>query len=119
MHAQHIVGAVRLVEDGLERLEAAVVLALWLQLVQLVQLVQGERLARQSAGLQSPTVEPRAVVIESLADHLAALDDNAAVAVVQRRELSLLEAQVEVSVSLHCDLMVGEVWGHWIGSCAL
>jgi len=44
----------------------------------------------------------RAVVVEALPDNLAALDNDAAVAMMQRRLRGLLEAEIHVLVDLHC-----------------
>jgi len=56
---------------------------------------------RDTAILQSAAIVTCAVVIVALANDLAAAHDDSAVAVVERRFGSLLEAQSEVVVGLH------------------
>ena len=97
MHTQHGIG-IDLRPAGehfLERLESRLVLALVLGLV------NGEGLAGQVASLQSTAVKAGTVIVETLADHLAALDDDAAMTLTQGRELGLLDTQTEVIVELH------------------
>ena len=53
------------------------------------------------AMLESSTIEAWLVVIISLSDDLAAIDDDATVFVVQRGLGSLLEAERQIRVSLH------------------
>lgn len=53
--------------------------------------------------LQSTAVEAWAVVIEALANDLAAADNNCTMAVVERRLGSLLEAEIQIVVRLHLD----------------
>lgn len=59
----------------------------------------------QDAGLEdAATIVSGAVVVEALADDLAALDDNGPMAVVERRQTGLLDAEIEVRIGLHyCD----------------
>ena len=57
--------------------------------------VVGGAAASQLPGLESPAVEAAAVIVEALADHLAAADNDAAVAIVQGGLAGLLEAQRE------------------------
>ena len=56
---------------------------------------------RDAAVLESPAVETGFVVVVAMADDFAAVDDDTAVLVVQRRLGSLLQAEGKVSVSLH------------------
>lgn len=51
--------------------------------------------------LQASTIETRTVVVEALANDLAAADNDTAMSVVEWRLRSLLKAQSEVVVSLH------------------
>lgn len=51
--------------------------------------------------LQRSAVEARAVVIETLPDDFAATNDNAAMAVMQRRLGGLLQTQGQVIIGLH------------------
>ena len=51
--------------------------------------------------LESPAFEARTVVIVALPNHFATANDDAAVAVVQRRLRSLLEAETQIVVGLH------------------
>lgn len=61
----------------------------------------GESAACDTAMLESAAVEARAVVVVALANDLAAAHDDAAMAVVQRRFFSLLQAERQVIVRLH------------------
>lgn len=102
MHTQHGIG-IDLRPAGehfLERLESRLVLALVLGLV------NGEGLAGQVASLQSAAIKAGTVIVETLADHLPALDDDAAMTLTEGGELGLLETQTEVIVELH----------FWVGS---
>lgn len=64
--------------------------------------VKGEDSFGQGAGLEdAAAVIAGAIVIEALADDLATLDDDTTVAVVQGREVGLLDAEVEVRIGLH------------------
>lgn len=116
MHGQGCVGEVAAAHagDGLEGDEVAgggggLVLPLLLLLLLLrLLLVVRERAARECghgelARLQGAAVVAAAVVVEAVADHLAALDDDAAVAVLERGAEGLLQAQVLVIVRLHCE----------------
>lgn len=67
---------------------------------------EGTRGDGQAAGLEGAAVEPRAVVVEALPNHLAALDNDAAVAIEEGRLSGLLEAEVQVLIGLHCGLVV-------------
>lgn len=55
-----------------------------------------------AAVLEGATVETWAVVIVALTDNLAATNDDAAMAVVERGLGGLLKAKSEVLVRLHC-----------------
>lgn len=55
----------------------------------------------RTAVFEMTAVEARAEVIESLADDLATLDDDAAVAEAKGRKRRLLEANVKIHVRLH------------------
>lgn len=75
-----------------------------------------EGAACDAAVLESAAVETRAVVVVALADDLSAAHDDTAVAVVERRFCSLLEAKRQVIVRLHFavgggvgGLLVGEI----------
>lgn len=63
--------------------------------------VEGEGGGRETAGLESAAVISRAIIVESLADDLAALDDDGAMTEAQRGLGGLVEAEVEVQISLH------------------
>lgn len=101
VHGQARVGVVAtsaVANDALDRLEVALVLGR----VRLVRLDVGHSLW-QDAGLQdAAAVISRATIVEALADDLASLDDNAAMAVMEGGLGSLLEAKIQVLVSLHC-----------------
>jgi len=51
--------------------------------------------------LECAAVEPGTIVIVALSDDLAAANDNAAMAVVERRLSGLLEAEGQIVVGLH------------------
>ena len=102
VHAQDGVGiglalAGEHVLEGLEgRLDLSLVLGL----------VDGEGLAGQVTGLESAAIETGAVIIETLADHLASLYDDATMALTEGGELGLLKTQTEVIVKLHFESIV-------------
>jgi hypothetical protein len=89
---------------GFERRERSLVLLipqLRLQLQALLQLSNGWAIKRsgwESAGLQSPTIEARTVAVETLADDLPTANNDRAMAVVERRQLGLSEAEGEISI---------------------
>lgn len=56
-----------------------------------------------AAMLQGTSIETGPVVIEAVSDDLAAAHNDRAMAVVERRLVGLLNAQVEVVVGLHFD----------------
>ena len=97
MHTQNWIGVGLTLagEHVLERLKDRLNLSLVLGLV------DGERLAWQVAGLESAAIKARTIVVETLTDHLAAFDDDTAMALTEGRELGLLETQTEVIVKLH------------------
>ena len=64
--------------------------------------LERERAGREAAGLERAAIVAGAVVVEALPDNLAALDNDAAVAMMQRRLRGLLEAEIHVLVDLHC-----------------
>lgn len=59
------------------------------------------RFLRKLTGLQGSAIVAGSIVVESLADDLAALHDDAAVAEAERGERCLLQAQVQVIVRPH------------------
>ena len=56
------------------------------------------------AMLEGAAIEARAIVVESLANDLAATNDDTAVTVVQRRLGGLLEAESQIVIGLHFDV---------------
>lgn len=85
-------------DDALDRLEVALVL--WR--VRLVRLDVGRSLG-QDPGLQdAAAVISRATIVEALADDLASLDDDAAMAVVKSGQGSLVKTKIQILIGLHC-----------------
>lgn len=66
--------------------------------------VQQSGVGRSLTGINMAAVVARAKVVETLANDLATLDDDAAVAIAKGRQRGLLEANVEISVRLHDEL---------------
>lgn len=63
---------------------------------------EGEGGLGQGTGLEdAAAVVSGAVVVEALADDLAAFDDDTAMAIVERREMGLLDTEIEVEIRLH------------------
>lgn len=93
-------GAARCTADGLESREVALGAG---RILCSAMGVGGERRGArgEATGLESAAIVAGAVIIEALADDLAALDDNAAVAEVEGRERGLLETEIEIVVRLH------------------
>lgn len=60
-----------------------------------------EGAVRDAAVLESPAIEARLVVIVALSDDLSAIDDDTTVLIVQGGLEGLLEAERQISVSLH------------------
>ena len=60
-----------------------------------------------AAILESPAVETGFVVVVAMANDFAAIDDDTAVLVVQRRLGGLLQAEGKISISLHFGWLVG------------
>jgi hypothetical protein len=121
MHRQRGIG-VMAAAHGLERrertlalliLQLRLVLRLRLRFQALLQLSNGWTIKRtgwENAGLESPTIKARTVAVETLADDLPTANNDRAMAVVERRQLGLSEAEGEVSIvasrhfELGCDL---------------
>lgn len=61
-----------------------------------------------TAGLEGTSIKPVTVGIKTLADDFAALHDDAAMTVVEWGERSLLEAESEIVVSLHFEIVCVE-----------
>lgn len=79
-------------------------LVLFLQLVlQLLDGVAIEGALGDLAVLQTASIEAGLVVVVAVADDLAAANDDGAMAVVERRLGSLLEAERQIIVGLHVD----------------
>lgn len=84
--------------DALDRLEVPLVL----QRIRLVRLDTGRSLG-QDAGLQdAAAIVPWATIVEALADDLASLDDDAAMAVVEGGQGSLVKTKIQILIGLHC-----------------
>lgn len=107
-----MVAAAAVARDGLNGLELDSV-GLQLGLGRLRILVERRRDVRddnggrsrlgQDAGLEdAATFVARTVIIEALADDLAALDDDGSMAVVKRRQTGLLDTEIEIRIGLHC-----------------
>lgn len=62
----------------------------------------GESCDGELPGLQSTAVVAMAVVVKTLTNNLASLDDNASMTELEGGVEGLLEAQILVVVSLHC-----------------
>lgn len=84
--------------DTLDRLEVT----LWLGRIRLVRLVADRRLWQDARLQDAATIVSRTAIVEALADDLASFDDNAAMAVVERGQGSLLKTKIQILVSLHC-----------------
>lgn len=85
-------------DDALDRLEVALVL--WR--IRLVRLDVGRSLW-QGPGLQdAAAVVTGATIVEALADDLASLDDDAAMAVVKSGQGSLVKTKIQILIGLHC-----------------
>lgn len=70
--------------------------------IRLVRLDVGRRLG-QDTGLQdAAAIVPRATIVEALADDLASLDDDAAMAIVKSGQGSLVKTKVQILIGLHC-----------------
>lgn len=93
-----VVAASAVANDALDSLEVALVLGR----VRLVRLDVGHSLGHYAALQDAAAVVSRAAIVEALADDLASLDDNAAMAVVEGGLGSLVKAKIQVLVSLHC-----------------
>lgn len=101
MHGQSRVGVVAtsaVATDALDRLEVPLVL----QRIRLVRLDTGRSLG-QDAGLQdAAAIVPWATIVKALADDLASLDDDAAMAVVEGGQGSLVKTKIQILIGLHC-----------------
>ena len=109
MHGERGIGVVA-AAHRLERRELTLVLLiiqhrlilrLRLRLQALLQLSNGWTIKRtgwESAGLESPTIEATTVAVETLADDLPTANNDRAMAVVERRQLGLSEAEGEISI---------------------
>ena len=104
--AQRDVGVVAAAVGRFEGGESGLLLMLVLMLLQLRLQVRYsgsiESALCDAAGLESPAVEAGLVVVVAMADDFAAVDDDAAVFVVQGGLGGLLEAEGKVCVGLHC-----------------
>lgn len=101
--------------DGLELGLCSMLVLVGLRLVAVVSVVgggEGDGGLGQGAGLEdAAAVISGAVVVEALADDLAAFDDDTAMAIVERREMGLLDTEIEVEIRLHgCLVWCWLIW---------